>query len=87
MRKCSEMQRSDLMAGCRAGVTVVFELYMAKGTVCIEHVVHWVVLDCFRIELDGLGEVVLLELLVRLLLDLIRLGHLLNTRFVTPATH
>ena len=40
MRKCSEMQRTDGMAGCRAAVTVVFELYMAKGTVCIEHVVR-----------------------------------------------
>jgi hypothetical protein len=53
---------------------------MAKGTVCKEDVVRVIVLDCFRIELDGLVEMVRLELFVCLRFDLLRLGNLCSTR-------
>jgi len=39
-----------------------------------------IVLDCFRIELDGLVEMVRLELFVCLRFDLLRLGNLCSTR-------
>ncbi len=76
----SSATRSRAQQTARDKRTIALELDVAESAIGIQDVVLVVVVDCFGVQLDRFIQVTLLELCIRLLLQLLRLGHLLWRR-------
>lgn len=86
---CSRHLQHHLEHGAglkREGVgrqTVIFELYMTKGAVCVEDVVARVEIERRYVEFNSFTQLVLLETFVCFGLELFGFSHLHNRQHVT----